>query len=72
LQDISGTPHVSPQVWTMMPKPATFTSRRTAPSLQLGPFLCLAGTVESHLLRLVYTGLSPPSIGRLFFLLRPS
>jgi hypothetical protein len=63
---------MSPQLWTMVSKTATFAPQRTAPSLQLEPFWYLVEAVESHLLRLVYTGLSPPSIGRLFFLLRPS
>jgi large subunit ribosomal protein L34 len=52
----------------MVPKTATFVPLRTAPPLQFDPFCCLAGPVESHLSRLVYTGLAPPSIGRLFFL----
>jgi hypothetical protein len=56
----------------MMPNTATFAAAQTTQSLQFGLFSRLAGAVQSGPARLVYTGLSPPSIGRLFFLLRPS
>ena len=55
-----------------MSKTATFAAGQTTQSLQFGPFSRLAEAVEGHPGRLVYTGLSPPSTGRLFFLLRPS
>jgi len=54
-------------VWTLMPKMATFAPPPTARSLQFGPILWPARALESDLLRLVYTGFSPPSIGRFFF-----
>ena len=68
LQGFSRTPHVSPQVWTLMPKMTTVAPPPTARSLRFGPILWPARAVESDPLRLVYTGFSPPSIGRLFFL----
>ncbi len=51
-----------------MPKMATIAPLPTARPLWFGPISWPARAAESDPLRLVYTGFSPPSIGRLFFL----